>query len=102
MRATVDLEDINIEKLDLVEADEPRIIYEEYDPWFYFIIFEVDFYSKKVPNELIGTLRTEARYMIRLIFVLKLIMRGKLAHTMIMMYIGQNTLKKISGIPQYR
>ena len=60
-RATVDLEDINIEKLDLVEADEPRIIYEEYDPWFYFIIFEVDFYSKKVPNELIGTLRTEVQ-----------------------------------------
>lgn len=60
-RATVDLEDINIEKPDLVEADEPRIIYEEYDPWFYFIVFEVDFYSKKVPDELIGTLRTEVQ-----------------------------------------
>lgn len=55
-RADINIEDIYIEKPDLVKAGEPRITFsDEWDEW-YDIIFEVDFYSLKVPDELIGTL----------------------------------------------
>ncbi|MGI6066739.1 MAG: InlB B-repeat-containing protein, partial [Bacillota bacterium] len=53
VKAAVNIEDIYIEKPDLVKAGEPRITFS--DEW-YDIYFEVDFYSLKVPDELIGTL----------------------------------------------
>ena len=64
VRAAINAEDILIEKPELVEAGEPRITFsEEYyndtGEIFYYIIFEVDFYSLKVSDELIGTLRTQ-------------------------------------------
>lgn len=61
VRAAINIEDIYIEKPDLVEAGEPRITVSEDDEIFYSIIFEVDFYSLKVSDERIGTLRSEVQ-----------------------------------------
>lgn len=64
-RADINEEDIYIEHPDLVEAGETRIIFsEEYYndtgiELYYKIFFEVDFYSLKVPGELLGTVRSE-------------------------------------------
>jgi uncharacterized repeat protein (TIGR02543 family) len=65
VRADINEEDIYIEHSDLVEAGETRITFsEEYynDTGIelsYKIFFEVDFYSLKVPGELLGTVRSE-------------------------------------------
>lgn len=67
VRAAINEEDISIEKPDFIEVGEPRITFSEeyYNETginlYYDIIFEVDFYSLKVPDELIGTLRSEVR-----------------------------------------
>jgi hypothetical protein len=66
-RANINEEDIYIEHSDLVEAGETRITFsEEYynDTGIelsYKIFFEVDFYSRKVPGELLGTVWSEVR-----------------------------------------
>lgn len=63
-RANINAEDIYIEDSDLVEAGEPRITFsEEYyndtGNLSYKIFFAVDFYSLKVPGELLGTVWSE-------------------------------------------
>lgn len=65
VRAAINEEDIVIEKPELVEAGKPCVTFsEEYynDTGItlsYTIIFEVDFYSLKVPGELLGTVSSE-------------------------------------------
>ena len=78
-RADINIEDIYIEKPDLVKAGEPRITFS--DEW-YDIIFEVDFYSLKVPDELIGTLSAGVQVYDTPYLCIEVDYEGQIAHTM--------------------